>query len=90
MQILACPVCKGDLELKVDEEEGEEIVGVPFIALIATIPTPLWIRFPICYRRSSKLSSRAIRHACCGRFPNFYIHQLYRRAGKDGAGAHHI
>jgi len=26
MQILACPVCKGDLELKVDEEEREEIV----------------------------------------------------------------
>jgi len=26
MQILACPVCKGDLELKVDEEKGEEIV----------------------------------------------------------------
>jgi uncharacterized protein YbaR (Trm112 family) len=26
MQILACPVCKGDLELRVDEEEGEEIV----------------------------------------------------------------
>jgi uncharacterized protein YbaR (Trm112 family) len=26
MQILACPVCKGDLELKVDEEEGEEVV----------------------------------------------------------------
>ena len=26
MQILACPVCKGDLKLKVDEEEGEEIV----------------------------------------------------------------
>ena len=26
MQILACPICKGDLELKVDEEEGEEIV----------------------------------------------------------------
>ena len=26
MQILACPVCKGDLELKVDEERGEEIV----------------------------------------------------------------
>jgi uncharacterized protein YbaR (Trm112 family) len=25
MQILACPVCKGDLELKVDEE-GEEVV----------------------------------------------------------------
>jgi uncharacterized protein len=27
MQILACPVCKGDLDLKVDEEEGEEIIA---------------------------------------------------------------
>jgi len=26
MQILACPVCKGDLELRVGEEKGEEIV----------------------------------------------------------------
>jgi uncharacterized protein YbaR (Trm112 family) len=26
MQILACPVCKGDLELRVDEEKEEEIV----------------------------------------------------------------
>ena len=26
MNILACPVCKGDLELRVDKEEGEEIV----------------------------------------------------------------
>ncbi len=26
MQILACPVCKGDLELRVSEEKGEEIV----------------------------------------------------------------
>lgn len=26
MQILACPVCKGGLELKVDEAKGEEIV----------------------------------------------------------------
>lgn len=26
MQILACPVCKGDLELKVSEQKGEEIV----------------------------------------------------------------
>jgi uncharacterized protein len=26
MQILACPVCKGDLELKVDQEDGEEVV----------------------------------------------------------------
>lgn len=26
MQILACPVCKGDLELKVDQENGEEVV----------------------------------------------------------------
>ena len=27
MQILACPACKGELELKVDEEKGEEIVA---------------------------------------------------------------
>jgi len=26
MRILACPVCKGDLQLKVDKEEGEEII----------------------------------------------------------------
>ncbi len=26
MDILACPVCKGDLELTVDEEEGDEVV----------------------------------------------------------------
>jgi uncharacterized protein YbaR (Trm112 family) len=26
LRILACPVCKGDLQLKVDKEEGDEIV----------------------------------------------------------------
>lgn len=26
MQILACPVCKGTLELSVDKEEGEEVI----------------------------------------------------------------
>jgi uncharacterized protein YbaR (Trm112 family) len=26
MEILACPVCKGSLELTVQQEEGEEIV----------------------------------------------------------------
>lgn len=26
MDILACPMCKGDLELSVDEENAEEIV----------------------------------------------------------------
>jgi len=26
VQILVCPLCKGDLELKVDEEKEEEIV----------------------------------------------------------------
>ena len=26
MDILACPVCTGDLELRVDKEEGEEVV----------------------------------------------------------------
>ncbi|MCK4354225.1 MAG: methytransferase partner Trm112 [Dehalococcoidia bacterium] len=27
MQILVCPVCKGPLQLKVDREEGEEVIG---------------------------------------------------------------
>ena len=26
MEILVCPVCKGELELKVDEEDGAEVV----------------------------------------------------------------
>ncbi len=26
MDILACPMCKGDLELKVEEEENDEII----------------------------------------------------------------
>ena len=26
MRILACPVCKGDLQLKADEEDREEII----------------------------------------------------------------
>ncbi len=27
MQILACPVCKGNLQLEVDKQEGEEIIA---------------------------------------------------------------
>ena len=26
MEILACPVCKGELELRVDTEDGDEVV----------------------------------------------------------------
>ena len=26
MEILACPVCKGELELKVEVQEGDEVV----------------------------------------------------------------
>lgn len=26
MEILACPLCKGELELRADEEEGEEVL----------------------------------------------------------------
>ncbi len=26
MDILACPMCKGDLELSIEKEEGEEVV----------------------------------------------------------------
>ena len=27
MEILVCPVCKGELELRAEEEDGEEIVN---------------------------------------------------------------
>jgi len=27
IQILACPACKGDLQLKVEEERGEEVIS---------------------------------------------------------------
>jgi uncharacterized protein YbaR (Trm112 family) len=26
MQILACPICKGELQLNIDKEEGEQVV----------------------------------------------------------------
>ena len=26
MDILACPMCKGELKLNIDEEEGEEVI----------------------------------------------------------------
>ena len=26
MEILACPVCKGELELNVEEEEGDDVI----------------------------------------------------------------
>ena len=26
MEILACPVCKGELELRVETEEGDEVI----------------------------------------------------------------
>lgn len=26
MEILACPMCKGELELKIEAEEGEEVI----------------------------------------------------------------
>ena len=27
MEILACPVCKGELDLRIETEEGEEVVA---------------------------------------------------------------
>ena len=33
MDILACPVCKGELELRSEAEEGDEVItGSPFCA----------------------------------------------------------
>ena len=26
MEILVCPMCKGDLELRVDEEQGDDVI----------------------------------------------------------------
>lgn len=41
MDILACPVCKGDLTLTVDKQEGDEIVTG------ALLCAPCHYRYPI-------------------------------------------
>ena len=38
MEILACPVCKGELELKVEEEESEEVISGRSTVRPATSP----------------------------------------------------
>ena len=46
MEILACPLCKGDLELEVEEEEGDEVVGGVLLCRIVTSVTPSRTAFP--------------------------------------------
>jgi uncharacterized protein YbaR (Trm112 family) len=41
MEILCCPKCKGDLELKVDKEEDEEIVTGSLTCSKCTITYPI-------------------------------------------------
>ena len=40
MDILACPVCKGDLELRSEEEEGDDVIvgGLECVACSESYP----------------------------------------------------
>lgn len=41
MEIICCPVCKVDLELKVDKEEGEEIIEGTLTCVKCKHPYPI-------------------------------------------------
>ncbi|MFQ5885023.1 MAG: methytransferase partner Trm112 [Thermoplasmata archaeon] len=41
MEIICCPVCKADLELKVDKEEGEEIIEGTLTCVKCRHPYPI-------------------------------------------------
>jgi uncharacterized protein YbaR (Trm112 family) len=41
MEIICCPVCKADLELKVDNEEGEEIIEGTLTCVKCSHPYPI-------------------------------------------------
>ncbi|UCD93279.1 MAG: methytransferase partner Trm112 [Methanobacteriota archaeon] len=41
MEIICCPVCKTDLELKVDNEEGEEIIEGTLTCVKCSHPYPI-------------------------------------------------
>lgn len=46
MDILVCPICKGKLELKVEEEEGEEIVTGSLICSNCEVDYPITESIP--------------------------------------------
>ena len=41
MDILACPVCKGPLELRVDQEDGDEVVAGALLCGACTETYPI-------------------------------------------------
>jgi uncharacterized protein YbaR (Trm112 family) len=41
MEILACPVCKGELQLKVETEEGDEIIKGSLFCSRCNEPYPI-------------------------------------------------
>ncbi len=41
MEILACPVCKGELELKVEAEDGDEIITGSLFCAECDEPYPI-------------------------------------------------
>ena len=40
MEILACPVCKGELELKVETEEGDDVIEGALLCAKCNDPQP--------------------------------------------------
>ncbi len=46
MEILVCPVCKGDLELRVDEAQGDEVVQGALLCARCTETYPIQDAIP--------------------------------------------
>lgn len=41
MEILACPVCKGELDLRIEAEEGEEVVAGELLCAVCDESYPI-------------------------------------------------
>lgn len=46
MEILACPVCKGDLQLTIDEEQGDEVIKGSLLCANCNEAYPIEDRIP--------------------------------------------
>ena len=46
MDILACPVCKGNLQLKIDEEKGDEIITGSLFCAKCNVTYPIQESIP--------------------------------------------